>query len=145
MDIKIGVGIEEVLFGMKQEDVIEILGKPDKINYEEKEEGIVYYYNDKMIKLKFDKSDHYKLYSIEVCYQEIIMFNENIFNKLMCEVEDLLKKNGYFKFEYEDYEFFNTLFSEEIWTTFTFEFNKLMSIEFSPLFNEKDERIWPIN
>jgi len=143
MEIKIGIGIENLFFGMKQTEIKCILGEPNKINEDEMEDGIVYYYNDKMIKLKFDKEEDYKLNSIEVHNQEIKLFNQNIFRKTKCEIEEILESNGYFKFEYEEYTTFDTLFCEEIWTTFVFEFDKLMNIEFSPLFNDNDERIWP--
>jgi len=44
--------------------------------------------------------------------------------------------------EYEDYEFFETLFCETIWTTFSFDLDRLRCFEFSPLY-EGDEIIWP--
>jgi len=38
--------------------------------------------------------------------------------------------------------FLKHYFSEDIWTTFAFEFNKLRHVEFSPLFKD-EEIIWP--
>ena len=45
MEIKIGIGLDNIVFGMSQEDVNSIFGIPDKISETEKINGIVYYYN----------------------------------------------------------------------------------------------------
>lgn len=71
------------------------------------------------------------------------MFDRNLFGISMNEIENLLKELGYSKAEYEDYETFETLFCEEIWTTFEFEFDRLRVIEFSPVFIDDDNRKWP--
>ena len=71
------------------------------------------------------------------------MFNQNIYRKTRRDIEKLLNSNGYTEFEYESYDTFETLFCEAIWTTFVFEFDRLMHIEFSPIFDDGDERIWP--
>lgn len=143
MEIKIGIGIENLFFGMSEEEVREILGKPDKINEEEKVDGTVYYYNSKIIKLKFDKRQQCRLYSIEVHNPQMRMFGNNIFLKTQEEIEYYLKSNGYFDFEYYNYDAFETLFCKGIWTTFLFEFNTLRSLEFSPLIKNADGWVLP--
>jgi len=144
MEIKIGLGLDNIIFGIFQEDVINVLGKPDKISESEKEDGIVYYYNNQMIKTKFDLLDNGKLYSFEVYNPKAIMFNQEIINKKKSEILDLLKLNGYDDIEQEDYEFFETLFCRGIWSTFAFEFGKLVHVEFSPLSDSNDKIIWPM-
>ena len=142
MEIKIGIGLDEMIFGMKMDDVKNVLGEPDKISDTEKEEGVVFYFNKIMLKIKFDKEYDSKLYSFEIFNPETIMFGQKIINKTKQKMEILLKELRY-SFEYEDYTHFETLFCEEIWSTFMFEFGKLRSIEFSPLFDQNDEIIWP--
>lgn len=143
MKIKFGIGVEDILFGMTQEEIKSIWGEPNRINTEEKEQGIVYYFNSKMVKLKFDLDEDSKLSSIEVHNPKVKIFNRNVFLKTKEEIKSLLKSNGYINFEYEDYEIFDTFFCEDIWATFEFEFDRLISIEFSPLYKNDDERIWP--
>ena len=79
MEIKIGIGLDNLIFGMSQDEVKSILGVPDKINDEDY--AIVFYYNSKMIKVKFDKDEHLKLYSIEVVNQDARIFGKNLFGK----------------------------------------------------------------
>jgi len=141
MEIKIGIGLDNLIFGMSQDEVKSILGVPNKIIDEDY--SIAFYYNDKMIKTRFDKDENLKLYSIEVVNRDARMFSQNLFGKSKEEITVLLKSRGYSKIEYEDYDTFDTLFCEEIWTTFRFEFDRLHDIEFSPLFKNDDEIIWP--
>lgn len=144
MEIKVGIGLDNIIFGIFQEDVINLLGKPDKILETEKEDGIVYYYNKQMIKTKFDLLENGRLYSFEVYNPRAIMFNQEIINKEKDEILDLLKLNGYCEIEQEDYEFFDTIFCKGIWSTFAFEFDKLVNVEFSPLSDTNDKIIWPM-
>lgn len=143
MEIIIGRGLGDIVFGMYEDDIVSMLGEADKINYSEKENGVVYYYNDKMIKLKFDKDEDGKLYSIEVFHPDLILFDQKVIDKKKEEIENLLMKNECYNLEFEDYDTFETLFCEKIWSTFMFEFNKLRSIEFSPLFKNENDIIWP--
>ncbi|EHQ88894.1 hypothetical protein [Desulfosporosinus youngiae] len=143
MEIKIGIGLDCLVFGMSQKEVEDILGKPDKTSETEKDKGIVYYFYDKLIKTKFDKEEDLKLYSIEVHNPDVKMFKKKLINKTKGEIESLLLNNGYKKIEYEDYDTFDIIFCEEIWTTFEFELNRLKNIEFSPLFKDSKNIIWP--
>ncbi len=145
MEINIGVGLEDIRFGMYQDEVKGIWGEPNRINTEEKEQGIVYYFNSKMVKLKFDLDENEKLYSIEVHNPKVKMFDKHIFLKTKKEIENYLINNGYSDFEYDLYDTFETLFCREIWTTFEFVFERLRSVEFSPLFKNDDDIIWPLD
>lgn len=143
MEAKIGIGLDNIIFGMNQEETKTILGEPNKISETEKDSGVVYTFNQQMIKLKFDKDNDMKLYSIEVHNPNIKMFNRRIINKTKEEIKSLLMSIGYSDIEYNEYDFFETLFCEEIWTTFEFEFDRLKSVEFSPLYKDDNEIIWP--
>lgn len=143
VEIKIGIGLDDLIFGMSQEEVKNILGKPDKVNDIEKNKGIVYYFYNELIKTKFDEEEDLKLYSIEVHNPNVLMFNQKVINKTKEEIKRLLIDNGYAKLEYEDYETFETIFCEDIWATFEFELNRLRNIEFSPLFKDNENIIWP--
>jgi len=142
LEVKIGIGLSDVIFGMSIENVEKNLGKPNKISETDKPDGIVFYYNEPMIKVKFDKEFDSKLYSFEVFNPGMEMFGRKIMGKQKSEIEDMLNKLEYLC-EYEDYVFFETLFCQKIWTTFAFQFDKLRSIEFSPLIDQNDEIIWP--
>jgi hypothetical protein len=143
MEIKLGIGLDDIAFGMLQDEVKSILGEPDKISETERVDGIVYYFNKLLIKTIFDKEKKYRLSSIEVHNPEVRIFNQRIINKNKREILDLLSANGYKGIEYEDYDLFDILFCEKIWTSFKFEFDRLISVEFDPLFDKNDKIVWP--
>lgn len=143
MEIKIGIGIEDIFFGMSKDEIKVILGEPDKIIRGAVEDWITYEYFDKMIRLIFSKEQNDKLITIEVHHQDILIFGENIFNKSKEEIRLFMNNHGYNVMEYEDYGTFETLASNKLHLTLEFEFNKLNSIEFSPLFKNDDDIIWP--
>lgn len=96
-----------------------------------------------MSKYKFDKDYNYRLETIETYNPEAGMFGQKIIGMSKEQIKNLLKQNNCFDTEYEEYDFFETLFCENIWTTFEFIFDRLNSFEFSPLFKDENERIWP--
>lgn len=145
MKIKIGVGIDNIVFGMSQEEVKNLLGLPDKVSDTEWSHGVVLTFNSIMTKFKFDKKENLKLVSIETYYPDSAIFNQRIIGKEKEEIEALLHSLGYSKIEYEVYEFFETIHCDEVDTTFEFEFNRLRGIEFSPLFDSDEEIVWPQN
>ena len=56
MEIKLKYGIDNLLFGMKEQDVVGILGKPDT-KYKDEEENVVFMYNSKKTSLIFIKKN----------------------------------------------------------------------------------------
>ena len=46
--------------------------------------------------------------------------------------------------EYNEYDFFDTIYCDEINSEFKFEFDRLYEIEFSVLIDENDNLVWPI-
>ncbi|MCK5148085.1 hypothetical protein KAR48_15115 [bacterium] len=145
MQINIGTGLNNINFGIKQEQLIALLGEPDKINpLDQEQEGkVIVYYNDLRAKFKFDKDEEMKLYAIEVFHPEALLFGEKLIDKSSMEIIEALKAKGYEKLAYENYKTFNTIFCETIWMTFQFEFDLLTGIEFSPLFDENEQIVWP--
>ncbi len=97
-----------------------------------------------MIKTKFDLRENNKLYSFEIYNPQVLMFDQCLINKDKNEILEILKLNGCYDVEEEDYGFFETIFSKEIWSTFVFEFDKLTHIEFSPLSDSNKKTIWPM-
>lgn len=81
MDVKIGVGLDNIVFGMSQDEVKNLLGAPDKVSNTEWTYRIVLTFNSLMTKFKFDEKENLKLVSIETYYPDAIMFNQRIIGK----------------------------------------------------------------
>ena len=144
MEIKIGRGLDNLIFGMTQDEVKSTLGQPNKINYCELDWGIVYYFNNKLLKTTFEEDYDLRLFTIEVFNSEVIFLNQRVIGQPKEKIEQLLNENGYSSFIYEDYDTFDTFFCESINATFYFEFDCLRSIMFSSLFSDDNIIAWPV-
>lgn len=144
MEIKIGIGLDSIRFGLLQPELIKILGQPDKINNEEREDHVVLYFNNIMTKFYFNLDSQGKLCSIATINPEASLFGQSVIGLAKENIISLLQTNGVSSFDCEDYESFDTIFCEEIWSSFTFEFNRLREIEFSVLMDDSGNfEKWP--
>lgn len=145
MNVNIGRGYGKILFGMKPEQIVIVLGKPDKIIHI-REDGFEYIYNALKIKLFFDIEEYERLYSIEVFDEDVIFISEKIIGMSLNAFLDFMKKNGFSDYEFEDYDYFSTYYFDQCNTSFTVNFDEISSFEFSPLFKKDNNTIiWPIN
>ena len=59
------------------------------------------------------------------------------------DFESLLDKNEIMLKVYDDYKIFDSIFCEEIWSVFGFQYDKLTDIEFSVFTDEYNNCVWP--
>lgn len=143
MIANIGIGYDEILFGMTQDDVCKIWGNPDKI-ITCRDDGIEWIYNDLEIKIFFGNEENERLYSIEVFDKDAIYLSHTIIGMSIDEFKCFMASKGCESFEYEEYSYFETIYCDSLNTTFTVEFGKISSFEFSPLFGKDDNVVlWP--
>lgn len=161
MDLKIGIGIDNIKFGMSEEDVINILGNAENVCtfYEsindifgetnsigkiESLNDITYFYNDKQIELIFNKDEECKLYTIQVSNPDVKLFESKIIGNTKDQLIKFLNDNGnYEDFIIEVYDTFEVFLYEELNVTFYFEKNILTKIDFSPLYIDENTISWP--
>ena len=142
MNIEIGKGLLNIKFGMKEDEIIQILGNPDKI-INCREDGKEYLYNRLKLKLFFSIEDDNRLYSIEVFNKSNTFLSTEVIGLTLEELLSFMAQNGYEKHdEIDEYDYFDTIHFDDCNTSFTIEFNEITSFEFSPLFKD-DEIIWP--
>lgn len=142
MNIEIGKGLSNILFGMTEDKVIERLSTPDRI-LTCREEGEEFLYNSLKIKLFFDFEENKRLYSIEVFNSDITFLSIPVIGLSLEKLLSFMKANGYERYEVDCYDYFDTVFFEDCNTYSTLQFNEVTSVEFSPLFKNDDEIIWP--
>lgn len=142
MNIEIGKGLLNIKFGMNENEIIQTLGNPDKIiNY--REDGKEFLYNSLKLKLFFDIEENNRLYSIEVFNKCDTFLSREVIGLPLEELLSFMRKNGYIKYEINNFDYFDTIYFNDCNTSFTVEFNEITSFEFSPLFRNDDEIIWP--
>lgn len=143
MEVEFGIGMNSIYFGMLEADVIEILGNPTKKYFDDNEDLYLVYY-DICTKFRFDKDDDYKLFYIDSSSDDISIFGKKLLRVSKEDVLRLLNSNGYSDFEWEDYDYFDVLYCEDISLWITFEYDRTTGIEFFPLYDKDgDTVLWP--
>ena len=141
MEIKLKYGIDNLLFGMKEQDVTKILGKPDT-QYKDEEENVVFIYNARKLRLIFYKEEDFKLGYVTTTNSVVKLFNTTIIGKNWSEVYPVLEKNKVKSFETDTSEGMMSYFNEENWLFIHVDYNEIVKIEVGAVFSDKDEFDW---
>lgn len=138
MEIKLKYGIDNLLFGMKEQDVTKILGKPDS-SYKDEDENVVYVYNSRKLRLTFYKEEDFRLGYMTTSNPIVKLFNTSLISKNWSEVYPILEKNKVKYFESDTIEGILSYFNEENWLFFHLDYNEIIKIELGAVFKEKED------
>ncbi len=138
MEIKLKYGIDNLLFGMKEQDVTKILGKPDS-SYKDEDENVVFVYNSRKLRLTFYKEEDYRLGYMTTSNPIIKLFNTTLIGKNWSEIYSVLEKNKIKSFESDTAEGIVSYFNEENWLFFHVDYNEIVKIELGAVFKEKED------
>ena len=141
MEIKLKYGIDNLLFGMKEQDVTKILGKPDT-QYKDEEENVVFMYNARKLRLIFYKEEVFKLGYMTTTNPIVKLFNTTIIGKNWSDVFSVFEKNKVKSFETDTVEGMMSYFNEENWLFVHVDYNEIVKIEVGAVFSDKDEFDW---
>ena len=141
MEIKLKYGIDNLLFGMKEQDVTKILGKPDT-QYKDEEENVVFMYNARKLRLIFYKEEAFRLGYMTTSNPIVKLFNTTIIGKNWSDVFSVLEKNKVKSFETDTVEGMMSYFNEENWLFIHVDYNEIVKIEVGAVFSDKDEFDW---
>jgi hypothetical protein len=141
MEIKLKYGIDNLLFGMKEQDVTKILGKPDT-QYKDEEENIVFMYNARKLRLIFYKEEAFKLGYMTTTNPIVKLFNTTIIGKNWSDVLPVLEKHKVKSFETDTVEGMMSYFNEQNWLFVHVDYNEIVKIEVGAVFSDKDEFDW---
>ena len=141
MEIKLKYGIDNLLFGMKEQDVIKVLGKPDT-QYKDEEENIVFMYNARKLRLIFYKEEEFKLGYITTTEANVKLFGTALIGKNWSDIFPILEKNKLKSFETDTIEGMMSYFNEDNWIFFHVDYNEIVKVEVGAVFSDKDEFDW---
>lgn len=144
MNLKPGVGVDNLIFGMRQSEIEQIMGKPDQTMVDDDDEiQIMWIYNKQKIRLTFYANEDNKLgyirtSNVDISFNNIKLLGLDInfvINKIF---EDL---NG--DWETDEYAFFSTYTNYEHWIVINVEYGVVESVELGLPFNDDDTYKWP--
>ncbi|AWG21871.1 hypothetical protein FFWV33_10185 [Flavobacterium faecale] len=141
MKINLKNGIDKLLFGMKQKDVVALYGKPTK-EYKDEDENLILVYNDLKMRLTFYKDEEFKLGYIVGSSLDLDLSGSKIIGKKIADVKKDLAKKSITKFTQEEFDTFENYFNEENWIIFQTEFDEVVKFEIGAIINQKDEFDW---
>ncbi|HAT76435.1 MAG TPA: hypothetical protein DCS19_06225 [Flavobacterium sp.] len=138
MQINLKNGIDKLLFGMKQNDVIALYGKPDR-NYKDEDNNLILVYNAQKMRLTFYQDEGFKLGYIVASDPNLQLFGNSIIGKPITEAKNELATKGITKFTQEDFDTFENYFNEDNWFILQTEFDEVVKFEIGAIINDKDE------
>ena len=141
MKINLKSGIEQLLFGMKQNDVTAIYGKPDR-NYKDEDDNVILVYNKLKMRLTFYQEEELRLGYIVASSPKLELFGNFIIDKPIASVKKELAAKGITKFTQEEFDTFENYFNEENWFILQTEFEEVVKFEIGAIINQKDEFDW---
>ena len=134
-------GIDKLLFGMKQNDVTAIYGKPDR-NDKDEDDNVIFAYNKLKMRLTFYQEEALKLGYVVASSPDLEIFGFKIIGRKIADVKKDLAAKGITKFTQEEFDTFENYFNEENWIIFQTEFEEVVKFEIGAIINNKDEFDW---
>jgi hypothetical protein len=132
------IGIDQLVFGMKQNDVVALYGKPSK-QFKDEDDNIIYLYNEKKLRLTFYEDEDLRLGYIISSNPELTLFNEEIIGKQIAKVEALIKAKNFKALEIESFDSVDNYFNESNWMIFQVEYDEIIRFELGAVFNDKED------
>lgn len=150
-EIVLGRGIGALLFGMRKEEIVEIIGTPDEINKPSDKEGYnweTYNYNFLNCSFSFDPDNEDRLIDISIENETFHLLHKI---RIGVKKEDLLKfgeELNFGKYIIEDMRTeedptHELISYNEVGLNLWLDDGKISTIQISPLNNNKDLPIWP--
>ena len=141
MKINLKNGIDKLLFGMKQNDVIALYGKPNR-NYKDEDDNVILAYNTLKMRLTFYQEEDLKLGYIVASSPDLELFGNKFIGKPISEVKKELVAKNITKFTQEDFDTYENYFNEDNWFILQTEFDEVVKFEIGAIINAKDEFDW---
>jgi hypothetical protein len=134
-------GIDQLLFGMKQKDVIALYGNPDK-EYKDEEGNVIFLYHTQKMRLSFYEEEAFRLGYMITSNAALELFSEKIIHQPIKTIQLMLTNKGLKPLEIESFDTVDNYFNESNWMIFQVEYNEVIRFELGAIINDKDEFEW---
>lgn len=141
MNINPKNGVGELLFGMQQQHVVAVYGKPSK-QFKDEDQNVVYLYNQHKMRLTFYDDEEFRLGYIVVSDPETTLFDKKVIGRNPKEIQDELPQKEYKTWEVVEEDGMVSYFNEDNWLMLIAEFDEIVKVEVGAIFNNNDEFDW---
>lgn len=142
MKIVLGSGVDNILFGLTEHQIIQQLGAPDKIWLTDCGNRELMYFDLQLV-LKIELKNDNKLGWIEVHNRSATLWGVNLWEVPRKELLELLFLRLNEEYEFEDYSSLECYSFYENWVELQFELGQLKCCNFGVLYGENDQPLWP--
>lgn len=143
MQLKPGFGIDQLKFGLRENDIINLIGQPDKtFTDEDDDNNLIYRYNQLKISLTFYKHEDGRLGYIRCANPEISYNNSKLIGEPIALVTETIL-GTFHNWEIDHYDFFDTYLHIENWIVLNVEYEVVCDVEIGVPYNEDDTCKWP--
>ncbi len=148
-EILLGIGLEDIKFGMHRKEVEAILGKPSDVelySYSETEDDLteVWHYDELEFSLSFDDADDWKMIMIADSNDNHTLNDNYILGKTFEEVVAILEELKLTNFDIDEVDDEGKVIKiEEKSLNIWFDKNQASEIQWGPLWSDEDAPIFP--
>ncbi|NNT72817.1 hypothetical protein HKT18_11370 [Flavobacterium sp. IMCC34852] len=131
-------GVDQLLFGMKQNHVEAIYGKPSK-QFKDEDGNIIYHYNTLKISLTFYEDEDFRLGYMACSNPESTVLGDQVIGK---NIETIKAGLPFKSWTVEDFDSFENHFNESNWLILQTEFDTVIRVEIGAIIKDNDEFDW---
>lgn len=131
-------GIDQLLFGMKQADVVTLYGNPDR-QFEDDDSNIIFLYNEKKLRLTFYEDENFRLGYLITSNPDCILLDQKVIGR---NVEEVKNELPFKSWETEWFDSTENHFNESNWLILQSEYEEIIRIEIGAIINNNDEFDW---
>ena len=132
------IGVDKLLFGMKQKDVEAIYGSPDKL-FSDEDENVIWLYYTQKLRLTFYQDEDFRLGYLITSNPELLLLDKKIIGK---KVDEIKTKLPFKTWEQEDFDSIENHFNESNWLILQSEFGEIIRLEIGAIIKDNDEFDW---
>lgn len=140
MNINPKNGIGDLLFGMKQQHVITLIGKPSK-QFTDEDSNVVYLYNQHKLRLTFYEDEEFRLGYIVTSHPGAMLFDKKVIGRVPKEVQNDAPERNYKEWEIVEEDGIVSYFNEDNWLMLVSEFDEVIKVEVGAIITN-DEFDW---
>jgi hypothetical protein len=131
-------GVDKLLFGMKQNHVEAIYGKPNK-QFNDDDGNCIYLYFAEKLRLTFYEDEGFRLGYIITSNPEATLLDKKVIG---INVEELKNELPFKSWEQEDFDSTVNHFNESNWLILQSEFGVVIRVEIGAIIKDNDEFDW---
>lgn len=142
MEVKVGIGIGELIFGMHRSQVEKLIGKPDKEAIDDEDEMICQF-NSLKSRISFYSNEGGRLGYIRCSSAALTHNGQSIIGEKIDTVLKLFEKATDISWEVEEYDSMVVYTNENGWLSLQSEYDVVTQVELGVPFLNDDEYNWP--